>query len=360
MNFDIKTEQLADDSYVISLAGEVDLYTAPEFKQQLLEVIAQGGKSVIVDFSDTTFIDSTTLGVLVGGVKRLRTNERAALARLQRPQHHEDLRDHRPRPRVHDLRHARRGRRPGHGDSARRRRSRMRACAAGGRAARAAGSASPRSAAAPRGTVENAVSRQRQGALQARAAASATRSPTPARRAGSGPNLDDAFANLRSDKPARVSTRPRSATSSAARSRTPSRTRRPASRACRPNIVDGRRGRRGRELRRVGRGSARRSGGRRRTARSSRHRRSGDLHAGRVRRRATRSPTANANGTIGPNLDDTKPAKALAIERVDERAGCDAVLQGPARARPRSRRSPSSSLRTPASSPLSRGRRAPR
>ena len=33
-----------DDSYVISLAGEVDLYTAPEFKQQLLEVIGQGGK----------------------------------------------------------------------------------------------------------------------------------------------------------------------------------------------------------------------------------------------------------------------------------------------------------------------------
>ena len=30
---------------------------------------------MIVDFSDTTFIDSTTLGVLVGGVKRLRTND---------------------------------------------------------------------------------------------------------------------------------------------------------------------------------------------------------------------------------------------------------------------------------------------
>jgi anti-sigma B factor antagonist len=74
MNFDIKTEQLSDDSYVISLAGEVDLYTAPEFKQQLLEVIGQGGKQVIVDFTNTTFIDSTTLGVLVGGVKRLRTN----------------------------------------------------------------------------------------------------------------------------------------------------------------------------------------------------------------------------------------------------------------------------------------------
>jgi anti-sigma B factor antagonist len=74
MNFDIKTEQLGDDAYVIALSGEVDLYTAPEFKQQLLEVIGKGGKAVVVDFTDTTFIDSTTLGVLVGGVKRLRTN----------------------------------------------------------------------------------------------------------------------------------------------------------------------------------------------------------------------------------------------------------------------------------------------
>ena len=75
MNFNIQTEQLGDDTYVISLGGEVDLYTAPEFKQQLLDVISQGGRNVIVDFSNTTFIDSTTLGVLVGGVKRLRTNE---------------------------------------------------------------------------------------------------------------------------------------------------------------------------------------------------------------------------------------------------------------------------------------------
>ena len=75
MNFEIKTDELGDDAYVISLAGEVDLYTAPEFTQQLLDVISQGGKTVIVDFSNTTFIDSTTLGVLVGGVKRLRTND---------------------------------------------------------------------------------------------------------------------------------------------------------------------------------------------------------------------------------------------------------------------------------------------
>jgi anti-sigma B factor antagonist len=72
LNFDIKTEQLANDTYAISLAGEIDLYTAPEFKQQLLEVIGEGATHVIVDLTSTTFIDSTTLGVLVGGLRRLR------------------------------------------------------------------------------------------------------------------------------------------------------------------------------------------------------------------------------------------------------------------------------------------------
>jgi anti-sigma B factor antagonist len=75
VNFDVKTDKVDDGTYVISLAGEVDLYTAPEFKQQLLDVISEGGKDVVVDFSNTTFIDSTTLGVLVGGVKRLRAQD---------------------------------------------------------------------------------------------------------------------------------------------------------------------------------------------------------------------------------------------------------------------------------------------
>ena len=75
MDFSVRTEQLAGDAYLIALTGEVDLYTAPEFKQELLDAIAKGAKHVVVDLSGTTFIDSTTLGVLVGGVKRLRPNE---------------------------------------------------------------------------------------------------------------------------------------------------------------------------------------------------------------------------------------------------------------------------------------------
>jgi anti-sigma B factor antagonist len=72
MDFSIETEHVGDGKHVIALTGEVDLYTAPELKQQLVDVIGNGAKDVIVDFSRTTFIDSTTLGVLVGGVKRLR------------------------------------------------------------------------------------------------------------------------------------------------------------------------------------------------------------------------------------------------------------------------------------------------
>lgn len=75
MDFDIVSERPSEGVFVIALSGEVDLYTAPEFKQQLIDAVAGGVKHVVVDLTDTTFIDSTTLGVLVGGVRRLREKD---------------------------------------------------------------------------------------------------------------------------------------------------------------------------------------------------------------------------------------------------------------------------------------------
>lgn len=72
MNFHIHDEEINAETHVIELGGEVDLYTAPEFKERMVQVIDGGKKQVVVDLSKATFIDSTTLGVLVGGVKRLR------------------------------------------------------------------------------------------------------------------------------------------------------------------------------------------------------------------------------------------------------------------------------------------------
>jgi anti-sigma B factor antagonist len=72
MNFHISDEEIDSETQVIELGGEIDLYTAPEFKERMVALIEDGKKRIIVDLSAATFIDSTTLGVLVGGVKRLR------------------------------------------------------------------------------------------------------------------------------------------------------------------------------------------------------------------------------------------------------------------------------------------------
>ena len=75
MNFHISDSEVDSDTHLIELGGEIDLYTAPEFKERMAAIIDEGKTRVVVDLSQATFIDSTTLGVLVGGVKRLRTNE---------------------------------------------------------------------------------------------------------------------------------------------------------------------------------------------------------------------------------------------------------------------------------------------
>jgi len=75
LNFHIEDTEIDARTHVIELGGEIDLYTAPEFKERLLAVIDEGKTRVVVDLSKATFIDSTTLGVLVGGVKRLRPSD---------------------------------------------------------------------------------------------------------------------------------------------------------------------------------------------------------------------------------------------------------------------------------------------
>jgi anti-sigma B factor antagonist len=72
VNFRLSTEQLSDDTCVIAFVGEADPYSAPELKRELVETIERGARHIVVDLTGTTFIDSTTLGVLIGALKRLR------------------------------------------------------------------------------------------------------------------------------------------------------------------------------------------------------------------------------------------------------------------------------------------------
>lgn len=72
MNFHIEDESHKADSIVIKLQGEVDLYAAPELKDHVNRAIESGKTKLVLDLSEATFIDSTTLGILVSGMKRLR------------------------------------------------------------------------------------------------------------------------------------------------------------------------------------------------------------------------------------------------------------------------------------------------
>ena len=68
----ITSERLDDDSGLVSVSGESDLYTAPQLKGEVLRLIGTGSNRLVVDLTRTSFVDSATLGVLLGGLKRLR------------------------------------------------------------------------------------------------------------------------------------------------------------------------------------------------------------------------------------------------------------------------------------------------
>ena len=72
IEFSIEDRQVGD-VHVVSVAGEVDLFTAPEFKQRVMAPIGAGIDHVVVDLMETTFIDSSSLGVLIGAHRRLKS-----------------------------------------------------------------------------------------------------------------------------------------------------------------------------------------------------------------------------------------------------------------------------------------------
>jgi anti-sigma B factor antagonist len=70
VQFAIRMGKLPDGTPVVAIAGEIDLFTAPEFKQAVSAGLQGGDHSVVVDLSETTFIDSSSLGVLIGAHRR--------------------------------------------------------------------------------------------------------------------------------------------------------------------------------------------------------------------------------------------------------------------------------------------------
>jgi anti-sigma B factor antagonist len=65
------------DVTVLDVGGEVDVYTAPKLREKLVELVSDGHYNIVVDMTKVEFLDSTGLGVLVGGLKRVRSHNGA-------------------------------------------------------------------------------------------------------------------------------------------------------------------------------------------------------------------------------------------------------------------------------------------
>jgi anti-sigma B factor antagonist len=64
------------DGYtVLAVRGEVDVYTAPRFCERLIELVSEGKHQIVIDLEGVDFLDSTGLGVLVGGLKKVRAHD---------------------------------------------------------------------------------------------------------------------------------------------------------------------------------------------------------------------------------------------------------------------------------------------
>jgi anti-sigma B factor antagonist len=72
IEFSIEDRRVDGKAQVVAVSGEVDLFTSPEFKQRVTAPIEAGVDHVVVDLTATTFIDSSSLGVLIGAHRRLK------------------------------------------------------------------------------------------------------------------------------------------------------------------------------------------------------------------------------------------------------------------------------------------------
>lgn len=64
--------EAAGDVVVVAVVGQLVVGNRQEFKQSVLDEVERGARRILVDFSETGYVDSSGLGALVSLNKRLR------------------------------------------------------------------------------------------------------------------------------------------------------------------------------------------------------------------------------------------------------------------------------------------------
>lgn len=63
----------ADSESVVHLHGDIDLFNAPQLRACIDELVDDGEMRVVLDLADLELIDSSGLGALIAGMRRLRS-----------------------------------------------------------------------------------------------------------------------------------------------------------------------------------------------------------------------------------------------------------------------------------------------
>ena len=74
MDLSLETRQ-EDGNTIIEVGGEIDVYTAPKLRDKITELVGNGNYHLVIDMEKVDFLDSTGLGVLVGGLKKVRAHD---------------------------------------------------------------------------------------------------------------------------------------------------------------------------------------------------------------------------------------------------------------------------------------------
>lgn len=75
MDLQLNTRTPNDTTVIIEVGGELESATCDDLREAILHEVAMNRSHIIVDLREVTFIDSTGLGVLVGGLKKMREHQ---------------------------------------------------------------------------------------------------------------------------------------------------------------------------------------------------------------------------------------------------------------------------------------------
>lgn len=73
--FSVEEQRFSDRRALVSVRGAVNLFSAPTLKRVLVTAIDNGAHEVVLDLTDTAFLDSTGLGALLAAHRRLANRE---------------------------------------------------------------------------------------------------------------------------------------------------------------------------------------------------------------------------------------------------------------------------------------------